>query len=404
MSAGATTAGTSNNQAGGGLTLQGGQGKGSGAGGDIVFQTANAAGSGSSLNALATALTISDDLSSTFAGAVVYGSDGSGVDVTFHSATGSDLMLWDASEEQLAITGTDSTTALDILDGDVRIVDSLYFYDVGGEHISSDGSLLTITGATKMASTMYINDSANGEITLGLTINQGGNTDKIFALKSTGVAHLRVGRGETDTFFNVMQASGNAGGVIFDVIAENSAQDIVTLIRSSGGTASTGKNTAAYGLVDIQVEEHDGSNASRDIESDGNVFTVRGQASSGMRTRFLVDAEGSIYAAAAGHTGDHAVGSLDEYEDANLVRAFEHARDAKGLIRNEWDKFVQYNERDLVDTGILGDTIENGGLLNMTGLMHLQSGAIWQGFVRHKELEVKVKQLEQKLALIEGAR
>jgi hypothetical protein len=313
-------------------------------------------------------------------------------------------MLWDASEEQLAITGTDSTTALDILDGDVRIVDSLYFYDVGGEHISSDGSLLTITGATKMASTMYINDSANGEITLGLTINQGGNTDKIFALKSTGVAHLRVGRGETDTFFNVMQASGNAGGVIFDVIAENSAQDIVTLIRSSGGTASTGKNTAAYGLVDIQVEEHDGSNASRDIESDGNVFTVRGQASSGMRTRFLVDAEGSIYAAAAGHTGDHAVGSLDEYEDANLVRAFEHARDAKGLIRNEWDKFVQYNERDLVDTGILGDTIENGGLLNMTGLMHLQSGAIWQGFVRHKELEVKVKQLEQKLALIEGAR
>jgi hypothetical protein len=47
------------------------QGKGSGAGGDIIFQTANAAGSGSSLNSLATALTISDDLSSTFAGDVI---------------------------------------------------------------------------------------------------------------------------------------------------------------------------------------------------------------------------------------------------------------------------------------------------------------------------------------------
>jgi len=70
MSAGATTAGTSNNQAGGALTFQGGQGKGSGAGGNIVFQTANAAGSGSSLNALATALTLSDDLSAAFAGAV----------------------------------------------------------------------------------------------------------------------------------------------------------------------------------------------------------------------------------------------------------------------------------------------------------------------------------------------
>ena len=70
MSAGATTAGTTNNIAGGALTFQGGQGKGSGAGGDIIFQTANAGGSGSSLNALATALTLSDDLSAAFAGAV----------------------------------------------------------------------------------------------------------------------------------------------------------------------------------------------------------------------------------------------------------------------------------------------------------------------------------------------
>ena len=70
IQAGTTTAGTTNNIAGGSLTLAGGQGKGSGAGGDIVFQTANEGGSGSSLNALATALTISDDLSSTFVGIV----------------------------------------------------------------------------------------------------------------------------------------------------------------------------------------------------------------------------------------------------------------------------------------------------------------------------------------------
>ena len=70
IQAGTTTAGTTNNIAGGALTLAGGQGKGSGAGGDIIFQTANAGSSGSSLNSLATALTISDDLSSTFAGGI----------------------------------------------------------------------------------------------------------------------------------------------------------------------------------------------------------------------------------------------------------------------------------------------------------------------------------------------
>ena len=66
ITAGPTTAGTTNNIAGGALTLQGGQGKGSGAGGDIVFQVANAAGSGSSLNSHTTALTISDDQTTTF--------------------------------------------------------------------------------------------------------------------------------------------------------------------------------------------------------------------------------------------------------------------------------------------------------------------------------------------------
>ena len=70
IGSGATTAGTTNNIEGGSLVIHGGQGKGSGAGGDIIFKTANAGSSGSTLNALATALTISDDLSATFAGGI----------------------------------------------------------------------------------------------------------------------------------------------------------------------------------------------------------------------------------------------------------------------------------------------------------------------------------------------
>jgi hypothetical protein len=70
IQAGNTTAGTTDNIAGGDLIIAGGQGKGSGAGGDIIFKTANAGGSGSTLNNLATAVTISDDLSTTLAGAV----------------------------------------------------------------------------------------------------------------------------------------------------------------------------------------------------------------------------------------------------------------------------------------------------------------------------------------------
>jgi len=71
ITAGNTTAGTTNNIAGGNLVLRGGRGKGTGAGGDIIFKTANAGSSGSTLNSRATALTISDDLSATFTGALL---------------------------------------------------------------------------------------------------------------------------------------------------------------------------------------------------------------------------------------------------------------------------------------------------------------------------------------------
>ena len=100
LTAGPTTAGTTNNIAGGSLTLQGGQGKGSGAGGDIIFQTANAGGSGSSLNSHATALTISDDLSATFEGVVKLKDDktltfGTNDDATFeYDEDGTDRLLY----------------------------------------------------------------------------------------------------------------------------------------------------------------------------------------------------------------------------------------------------------------------------------------------------------------------
>ena len=57
--------------------------------------------------------------------AVDFGSDGAGVDVSFHSATAGDLMLWDASDEKLVITGTDGQNALEVADGDVEITDQL---------------------------------------------------------------------------------------------------------------------------------------------------------------------------------------------------------------------------------------------------------------------------------------
>jgi hypothetical protein len=101
-----------------------------------------------------------------FTGTVTVGTDGSGTDVIFYSGTSGDNLTWDASEEVLNITGTDGATALDVKDGDVVVVDKIYLYDRGGEYLSSDGSTLTITGATTVSGGLTSTAAAN---TLGAT-------------------------------------------------------------------------------------------------------------------------------------------------------------------------------------------------------------------------------------------
>jgi len=153
MSAGTTTAGTTNNIAGGALTLQGGQGKGSGAGGDIIFQTANAGGSGSSLNSLATALTLSDDLSATFGGNVVVPTG-----ATVGPVGDTDLVTLTASGNIVTVAGELSATTLDIggtnisstagelnlLDGGTSVGGSITIADADGFVVNDDGTMKTI--------------------------------------------------------------------------------------------------------------------------------------------------------------------------------------------------------------------------------------------------------------------
>ena len=80
-------------------------------------------------------------------GAVTVGSAGSGADVTFHSATSGDHMLWDASEEQLKIIGTSGQVALDIDTGNFT-VGAYGLTDAGAATIASMAANWTNAGRT----------------------------------------------------------------------------------------------------------------------------------------------------------------------------------------------------------------------------------------------------------------
>lgn len=120
------------------------------------------------------------------------GTDGSGADVYFYSATGGDHLFWDSSEELLTITGTNGQTALNVADGNVMVADTLYLFDAGGESLSSDGTDLTI------ASGALINLTATSDVVIpvniGLVFGDGAekiesnNTD--FTINSGGELNL----------------------------------------------------------------------------------------------------------------------------------------------------------------------------------------------------------------------
>jgi hypothetical protein len=141
ISSGDTTAGTTDDIAGGALTIQGGQGKGSGAGGDIIFQTANAGSSGSSVNSLATALTISDDLSSTFAGIVDVSSASRGFAIG--NLGGTERIAYLSSTFSFL---TDGDANAGIAGGDLTIDGDLDF--TGPQEITTSSGTLTLKATT----------------------------------------------------------------------------------------------------------------------------------------------------------------------------------------------------------------------------------------------------------------
>jgi hypothetical protein len=68
-------------------------------------------------------------------------------------------------------------------------------------------------GDTWQSGRVFIGDSVNTKMTLGITINQGANDDEAIALKSSDVAHGITDKAETDTYGLLMKEHADHGGL-----------------------------------------------------------------------------------------------------------------------------------------------------------------------------------------------
>ena len=331
LTAGPTTAGTTNNIAGGSVTIQGGQGKGSGAGGDIIFQTANASGSGSSLNALATALTISDDKSATFednvvvkgnialddggslteaGGTTAFTFDGSGnvTKIGQDSMTSGDVLTWDGAKfvgEVPTVGDITAVTAGDGLTGGGNsgavslAVGAGTGIDVAADAISVDVSDFMANGSDNRVITATGADAMNAEANLSF---DGSTLAVTGALTTTTTAtvgtDLTVSGGDA-----TLGTAGNTTATTISAIVNTGTTVGKALTIAAGGT-TTGANNLNGGDLVLASGSGDGTGTS----SIQFQTKVSGVDSSAERMRIHTDGNVGIGTSAPGNL-IHAAGA-----------------------------------------------------------------------------------------------
>jgi hypothetical protein len=183
-------------------------------------------------------------------GALSVGTDGSGNDVIFYSGTSGDNLTWDSSEEVLQITGTNGQTSLDVLDGDVRIVDTLYFYDRGGESMSSDGSTLTIAGSVVFSGSIEVQGTTT-------TINSSTTVidDPLF--------HLGNDNNANSVDLGIFAEYTDSGKKFSGLFRDASDSDKWKLFATSGNSheepTTTVNTTSGFTLANLAVNELEGT-------------------------------------------------------------------------------------------------------------------------------------------------
>ena len=247
------------------------------------------------------------------------------------------------------------------------------FRQAGGHQGNSDiSAVYEGTEVTRMTGSAYtinlktfIGASTNANVTLGLTIDQAANTDSLLEFKNSDLTHGITTRAETDTLGSVKRHSN--GGMVIEGYANG---EVGLRFRGHMTTADTGHTASGNAAVEIDGLIKSGT-SSTDVTSNGNVLAVRSNAT----TMFIVDAEGDLFANGSAAT------VYDDMPDAMMVRAVDRAKSdngARGYIEGQWDDYTIANEQALVDTGILGAPLADGGLINVTRLQQLHNGAIWQ--------------------------
>jgi hypothetical protein len=200
----------------------------------------------------------------TITGTITHGADGTGADVRWNSGTAGDYMLWDASEEQLVITGTSGATALNVADGNVVIAGDL---TVNGTSIN-----LSTTNTVIEDSLIELNNGASSNANdLGIVMERGSTGDNAIIAWDESADKFTMGT-TTATGASTGNLTITAGTLVVNL--EGNVTGDVTGNTSGTSGSTTGNAATATALATARTIDGTSFDGSANITTESDASTI----------------------------------------------------------------------------------------------------------------------------------
>jgi len=314
------------------------------------------------------------------------------------------ITIKNATTPKLILIDTTNTVTAEIFCDN----DTAYYKPTSAHNMVIGGGNQNTLRLDASSMKMYINDTANANMTVGLTINQGASDDQIFCLKSsdvsTGLSTIVLGADvEGDDFFVIDKVLAS-GGAHLQSLAISTA---VTSFRLEawGGAPTTTDTSGSDGAMNFFVGQHDGSNADVDMPANSNGYVWGEINSSGQRlTRMLLKADDGEL-----HLGNGTVATLDNEEDALIIRAMQRESSHSGFIEGDYDNPF-YNYDKLHEFGLAGEKdVEGFFLFPLQPRLNAHEACMWQTHTQVKGLQTvcdlqqeQIESMQAELKLLKG--
>jgi hypothetical protein len=151
------------------------------------------------------------------------------------------------------------------------------------------GNHLQLTGGA-----LLINETANANMTFGVTIDQGENDDEVFNARSSDVEAVFSGV-ETGTYLIIQKGESSSGGAAIAGYkdADGTAGSAMQMFGFLAENPDITKTTAGRAIVETTAFETNGTNLVN-VAANGNVFAVRTRRGGSNLTVLLVDEDGDV--------------------------------------------------------------------------------------------------------------